>query len=74
MGQGTQETISNEPLDDLLEPMLDDLIDDVIEDVTPLASNKKLLADKRRKAEQRLEEKRLRDELGFYDLEEFDDI
>ncbi|MEP1470019.1 MAG: hypothetical protein ABJK20_02455 [Halieaceae bacterium] len=73
MGQGTQEPLSSEPLDDLLEPMLDELIDDEIEDVTPLALNKKLLADKRRKAEQRLEEKRLRDELGFYDLE-FDDI
>ena len=28
-----------------------------------------LLAEKRRRAERRLEEKRLRDELGYYDLE-----
>ena len=53
--------------------MLDDLADDEFEELTPLASSKKRLAEKRRKAELRLEEKRLRDELGFYDLE-FDDI
>ena len=73
MGERTQEPVNNEQLDDVLEPMLDDLTDDEFEELTPLASSKKLLAEKRRKAELRLEEKRLRDELGFYDLE-FDDI
>jgi len=73
MGERTQEPVNNEQLDDVFEPMLDDLADDEFEELTPLASSKKLLAEKRRKAELRLEEKRLRDELGFYDLE-FDDI
>jgi len=73
MGERTQEPVNNEQLDDVFEPMLDDLTDDEFEELTPLASSKKLLAEKRRKAELRLEEKRLRDELGFYDLE-FDDI
>jgi len=33
------------------------------------SSTRQYLAEKRRRAEQRLEEKRLRDELGDYDLE-----
>ena len=73
MGERTQEPVNNEQLDDIFEPMMDDLTEDEFEELTPLASSKKLLAEKRRKAELRLEEKRLRDELGFYDLE-FDDI
>ena len=73
MGERAQEPVTNEQLDDVFDPMLDDLADDEFEELTPLASSKKRLAEKRRKAELRLEEKRLRDELGFYDLE-FDDI
>ena len=73
MGERTQEPVNNEQLDDVFDPMLDDLADEELEELTPLASSKKRLAEKRRKAELRLEEKRLRDELGFYDLE-FDDI
>jgi hypothetical protein len=73
MGERTREPVNNEQLDDIFEPMMDDLTEDEFEELTPLASSKKLLAEKRRKAELRLEEKRLRDELGFYDLE-FDDI
>jgi len=72
MGERTREPVNNEQLDDIFEPMMDDLTEDEFEELTPLASSKKLLAEKRRKAELRLEEKRLRDELGFYDLE-FDD-
>lgn len=73
MGERNQEPASAEPLDDVFEPALDDMADDEFEEPTPMATGKKLLAEKRRKAELRLEEKRLRDELGFYDLE-FDDI
>ena len=39
------------------------------QDLAPMSSEKQRLAEKRRRAEQRLEEKRLRDELGDYDLE-----
>ena len=73
MGERTREPVNNEQLDDVFEPMMDDLTEDEFEELTPLAASKKLLAEKRRRAELRLEEKRLRDELGFYDLE-FDDI
>ena len=73
MGERNQEPASSEPLEEVFEPVLDELVDEEFEEPTPLATGKKLLAEKRRKAELRLEEKRLRDELGFYDLE-FDDI
>jgi hypothetical protein len=73
MGERTREPVNNEQLDDVFEPMMDDPTEDEFEELTPLAASKKLLAEKRRRAELRLEEKRLRDELGFYDLE-FDDI
>ena len=73
MGERNQEPANVEPLDEVFEPALDDMVDDEFEEPTPMASSKKLLAEKRRKAEVRLEEKRLRDGLGFYDLE-FDDI
>ncbi len=58
---------------------LDDFDDDSIEledDFdTPLSylSEKQVLAEKRRKAELRLEQKRLREELGYYNLS-FDDL
>ena len=73
MGERTQEPASSENLDDLFEPALGDVMDDEFEELTPASTEKQRLAAKRRRAEQRLEEKRLRDELGYYDLE-FDDI
>ena len=73
MGERTQEPASSENLDDLFEPVLGDMMDDELEELTPASTEKQRLAAKRRRAEQRLEQKRLRDELGYYDLE-FDDI
>ena len=68
-----QEPATSEPLDDLLEPMLADLATDLAEEefqnIAPVSSEKQRLVEKRRLAEQRLEERRLRDELGDYDLE-----
>jgi hypothetical protein len=73
MGERTQEPASSENLDDLFEPALGDMMDDEFEELTPASTEKQRLAAKRRRAEARLEEKRLRDELGYYDLE-LDDI
>lgn len=73
MGERNQETTSSEPLDDIFEPALGDLSDEDFEELSPMSSDKQRLAEKRRRAEQRLEEQRLRDELGYYDLE-FDDF
>jgi len=67
--QRSQEPTSTEPLDDFFEPSLGDFADDLVQELIPLSSEKQRLVQKRRLAEQRLEQKRLRDELGDYDLE-----
>lgn len=69
MGERNQEPASPEPLEDLFEPNLGDISTELLEDLAPASSEKQRLVEKRRLAEQRLEEKRLRDELGDYDLE-----
>lgn len=71
MGERNQETVSSEPTEDIFEPGLGDLLDEELEALMPLSGEKQCLAEKRRRAEQRLEEKRMRDELGYYDLDDF---
>ncbi len=68
MGERNPEPAMAEPLDDIFEPALGDISEDMLQDLIPLSSEKQRLVQKRRLAEQRLEEKRLRDELGDYDL------
>ena len=70
MGERNREPATTETLDDIFEPGLGELSEEDLQELAPdMSSEKQLLADKRRRAEQRLEEKRLRDELGDYDLE-----
>ena len=69
MGERNQEPMASESLDDIFEPALGELIDEEFDDLIPVSSEKQCLADKRRRAEQRLEEKRLRDEIGYYDID-----
>ena len=69
MGERNQEPVTAEPLEDVFEPALGELIDEEFEELLPVSSEKQCLADKRRRAEQRLEERRLRDEIGYYDLD-----
>jgi hypothetical protein len=69
MGERNQESTIAEPLEDNFEPGLSDLVDEEFIELTPISSDKQRLAVKRRRAEQRLEEKRLRDELGYDDFE-----
>tara|TARA_R110001592_G_scaffold363393_1_gene687282 strand:- start:131136 stop:131357 length:222 start_codon:yes stop_codon:yes gene_type:complete len=73
MAERNQESTSVESIDDMFDPILGDIEDDEISQLAPISSEKQRLAAKRRRAEQRLEQRRLRDELGYYDLE-FDDI
>ena len=68
MGERKQDSSILEPLDDYFEPGLGDLAEEIAQDFAPMSSEKQQLVEKRRLAEQRLEEKRLRDELGDYDL------
>jgi len=69
MGERNQEVTSSEPLDDLFEPGIGELSEEDFSELAPISSEKQRLAEKRRRAEQRLEERRLRDEIGDYDLE-----
>ena len=73
MGDRNQEPANQDALEDLFEPIIGDLADDDLEELGAVTSEKQRLAEKRRRAEQRLEEKRLRDELGYYDLD-LDDV
>ncbi len=56
MGERSQE--SSDSLDDIFEPIFSDMSEDDIDEISPTTTDK-----------QRLEEKRLREELGYYDLE-----
>lgn len=69
MGDTNRTAVSADSMDEYFEPMLGDLSDDEDEGYTPVSTEKQRLAEKRRRAEQRLEQRRLREELGFYDLE-----
>lgn len=68
MADRNQEVSSDDSLDDYFEPGLTDMLEDEPEEVTTASSQKQILAAKRRRAEQRMEEARLRDELGDYDF------
>jgi hypothetical protein len=69
MAERNQDSAASDSLDDFFEPVLGDLSDDDMQELVPVSSEKQRLAAKRRRAEQRLEERRLRDELGYYDLQ-----
>ncbi len=69
MEERKQETSITEPLEDLFEPAFGDIAEEILQDLVPISSEKRRLVQKRRLAEQRLEERRLRDELGDYSLQ-----
>ncbi|MBA6413996.1 hypothetical protein H2508_12825 [Parahaliea sp. F7430] len=66
MNDTNQDLGNNDSLDDFFDPVIGDMID---EEYAPISTEKQRLAAKRRRAEQRLEQRRLREELGYYDLE-----
>ena len=69
MGERDLESSTSESLDGGYEPGADDISDDILQGIAPSPSGKQQLVQRRRLAEQQLEEKRLRDELGDYDLQ-----
>jgi len=71
VGDRNQESVQD-GLDDMFEPVIGEFSEEAYEGHDTESSAKHQLAEKRRRAEQRLEELRLREELGDYDLE-FDD-
>lgn len=73
MGDRNQES-TQDGMDELFEPVIGEFSEEAYEGLSTESepSPKHDLAEKRRRAEQRIEELRLREELGDYDLE-FDD-
>ena len=69
MGERDLESSTSESMDGGYEPGADDISDDILQGIAHLSSDKQQLVQRRRLAEQQLEEKRLRDELGDYDLQ-----
>ena len=70
-------TVSTEgPIEELFDPALGELDYDDLEamDFAEAVTEKALKAEKRRRAEERLEMLRLREELGDYDLDFGDEI
>jgi hypothetical protein len=73
MGQRTSEPGLSDSIDEFFEPVLGDSLDEELEAEAPLANGKNRLAQLRRRAEQRLEEKRMREQLDYLDLDWDDD-
>ena len=76
MGERTatqsEDSVSSE---DFLDPLMGDLDDEAFNEMddVDIRTCQSPLADKRRRAEQRLETRRLREELGDFDFELYDD-
>jgi hypothetical protein len=69
MEQRPNEPTTSDGIDEFFEPALGDALEDILEEDEPPSSGKSRLAELRRRAEQRLEDKRMRDELGYLDLD-----
>jgi hypothetical protein len=69
MRERSPEPAVEDALDELFEPALSELVDEDLAELLPASSTMRSLTEKRRRAEERLEAKRLRDELGDYDLQ-----
>jgi len=71
MRERSQESVVTDPLDELFEPALSELVDEDLVETLPPSPTMRSLTEKRRRAEERLEAKRLRDELGDFGLDDF---
>ena len=71
MGERDRTVVADDSTDDAFEPGLSELSDEQFEsiDFAESVTEKALKAAKRRRAEERLEVLRLREELGEYDLD-----
>ncbi|MEP5766068.1 MAG: hypothetical protein ABJ308_15835 [Halieaceae bacterium] len=69
MGQRSSEPSLNDSIDEFFDPVLSDTLDDDLDAEAPRTNGKNRLALLRRRAEQRLEEKRMREELDYMNLD-----
>lgn len=69
MTQRNTEPSASDSIDEFFEPLLNDAMDEAIEDEAPPVRGKSRLAELRRRAELRMEQKRMQEELGYMDLD-----
>ena len=69
MGQRPIEPTTSDSIDEFFEPVLGEAMDGALETEEPKVSGRSRLAELRRRAEQRLEEKRIQDELDCMELD-----
>ena len=71
MGERDRTVVADDPTEDVFEPGFGELSDEQLESIefAESVTEKALKAAKRRRAEERLEVLRLREELGEYDLD-----
>jgi hypothetical protein len=76
MGERDRTVVTEDSAEDMFEPGLGELSDDDFEslDFAEAVTEKALKAAKRRRAEERLEMLRLREELGDYDFDFGDEL
>ena len=76
MGERDRTVVTEDSAEDMFEPGLGELSEDDFEslDFAEAVTEKALKAAKRRRAEERLEMLRLREELGDYDLDFGDEL
>jgi len=76
MGERDTASMSEDSAEDLFEPGMGEISDEYLDslDFAEAVTEKALKAAKRRRAEERLEMLRLREELGDYDLDFEDDF
>jgi hypothetical protein len=76
MGERDTTAVTEDPAEEFFEPGLGELTDEDFEslDFAEAVTEKALKAAKRRRAEERLEMQRLREELGDYDLDFGDEL
>ena len=69
MAQRGTESNMSDSIDEFFEPVIGEGLEEALDDDAPLTTGKNRLAELRRRAEQRLEEKRLQEELDYLDLD-----
>ncbi len=69
MGPRNSEPSISDSIEEFFEPMLSEAIDDNMYDGEPVVPDNTRLAELRRRAELRLEEKRMREELNYLDMD-----
>jgi hypothetical protein len=69
MGRLETDSTTADNLDENFEPAIGESFEETYEAVSKLTPEQRRYTDMRRRAEQRLEKKRLQEELGYFDLE-----